>query len=106
MSPQLRSILAKVIDARYHGKNDPKYVIGALVCIASEPTFSTKLAVESIRTAKKMLFEALDGPGDFWERMKDPAKRAVAEQWSLSVSYSIRRANGKNQEPLLADIGE
>ena len=106
MTPQLRSVLAKVLEVRYHGKDDSKYVIGALVCIAAEPMFPVKLAVESMRAAKKMLYEALNGTGDLSEWMKDPTKRAIAEQYSLAHSWSIRRSSGRNQEPLLPDIDE
>jgi hypothetical protein len=106
MSPQLTATLRKVLAVHYHGKDEPKYVIGALVMIAAEPTFTTKLAVESIRTAKKMFLEAMEGTGEFREWMKNPTKRAIVEQWSLSHSYSIRRSNGRNQEPLLAEADE
>lgn len=106
MSPHLAATLRKVLAVHYYGKDDLKFVMGALVKIAAEPAFPTKLAVESIRAAKKILYEALNGSGDLSEWMKDPAKRAFIEQWSLSHSYSIRRSNGKNQKPLLADIDE
>jgi hypothetical protein len=106
MSPQLRSTLTKVLAAHYHGESDPKYVIGALICIAAEPTFATKLAVEAIRLGKKMLCELLEGEGDFLELIRNPKNRAVVQELSLAHSYCLRRSNGKNQEPLLADIGE
>jgi len=106
MSPQLRSILAKVIDARYYGRSDPHFVVGALVLIAGEPTFATKLAVEAIRLAKKMLCEVLEGEGDFLELIRNPKNRAVVQEWSLAHSYCIRRSNGRNTTPLLADIDE
>ncbi len=106
MSPQLTAALRKVLTVHYYGKDEPKYVMGALVMIAAEPTFPTKLAVESIRAAKKILYEALNGSGDFSEWMKDPAKRAIVEQYSLAHSWSIRRSNGRNTTPLLPDSDE
>ena len=103
MSPQLRSVLARVLDTHYRGKRDTRYVIGALVRIAGEPTFTTKLAVEAIRAARKMLCEALQGPGDFSELMRDPTKHGIVEEWSMSHSDANRRSSGRNPIPLLVE---
>jgi hypothetical protein len=103
MSPQLRSILARVLDTHYRGKRDTRYVVGASVRIAGEPNFAIKLAVEAIRTARKMLCEALQGPGDFSELMRDPTKRGIVEEWSMSNSEANRRSSGRNPIPLLAE---
>jgi hypothetical protein len=106
MSPQLRSVLAKVLDTHYRGRRDTRYVIGGLVLIAGEPTFATKLAVEAIRAARKMLCEALEGPGDFSEWMKDATKQGIVEEWAISNSNANRRSSGRNPVPLLADSDE
>jgi hypothetical protein len=106
MSPQLRSVVAKVLKAHYRGQDDLKFVIGGLLKIAGEPEFETKLAVEAMRLAKKQLCEALRGPGTFSEWMQDPAKQAIAEQVALSVSYSNRRSSGRDPVPLLVEEDE
>jgi hypothetical protein len=103
MSPQLRSVLARVLDTHYRGKRDTRYVVGALVRIAGEPNFTTKLAVEAIRAARKMLCEALEGPGDFSELMRDPTKQGIVEEWALSNSDANRRSSGRNRVPLLGE---
>jgi hypothetical protein len=103
MSPQLRSVLAKVLDAHYGGENDAKYVIAALVKVAGEPVFTTRLGVEAIRAARKKLFETLGGQGTFSDWMKDPTKRAIVEQVSLATSYCRRRSSGRNPTPLLVE---
>ncbi len=106
MSPQLHLILAKVLGAHYRGKHDPKYLIGALIRIAGEPTFTTKLAVESLRAARKMLCEALVGEGTLLEAVKDPRNGAIVQEWSLAHSYSLRRSNGRDTVPLLVEEDE
>jgi hypothetical protein len=106
MSPQLRSVLAKVLDVHYRGKDEPKFVIGALVRIAGEPTFSIRLGIESIRAARKLLCDSLVGEGDFLEVIQDPKNRAVVEQWSLASSYCIRRSSGRDTIPLLVEEDE
>lgn len=103
MSPQLRSILTKVLEAHYRGDRDPKYVIAALIRIAAEPTFCTKLAVESLRAATKKLCEELGDPVDFTEAIRDPRKSAVLEQYSIARSSAIRRSNGRDPIPLLVE---
>jgi hypothetical protein len=103
MSPQLHSILAKVLDLHYAGKSDPEYVIGALVRIAGEPTFSLKLGIESIRAARQMLSEALVGNGNFLEAIRDRRNRAVIQEWSLAQSACIRRSSGRDPIPLLGE---
>ena len=103
MSPQLTATLRKVLAAHYRGKDDPKYLIGGLIRIAGEPTFTTKLAVESLRAARKMLGEALVGEGTLQEAVQDPRNGAIIQEWSLANSYCLRRSNGRDPIPLLVE---
>ena len=103
MSPQLAATLRKVLAVHYRGQNDPKYVIGALVRIAGEPTFSIKLGIESIRAARKMFGEALVGEGTLMEAVRDPRNGAIIQEWSLANSYCLRRSNGRDPIPLLVE---
>jgi hypothetical protein len=106
MSPQLHSVLAKVLDEHYRGDRDPKYVIAALIRIAAEPSFATKLSVESLRAAAKQLREELGDPVDFTDAIRDPRKSAILEQYSIARSSAIRRSNGRDPIPLLVEEDE